>query len=158
QAVAGGLDIGSPAAGLGQYVTDFKGGGLDGIPDIQKVVIAAPTINRPNQYNGRVDLNLNQNNQLAVSTYLTRSVRIGSDTGSGARPQADITSSPHNTAFTALYNRTFTPTLLNELRFNFTKFAFNEVQSSNQTNFGIPRVEIENTFIDGSRIRFGANQ
>lgn len=157
-AVAGGLDIGSPAAGLGQYVTNFNGNGLDGIPDIQKVVISAPTINRPNQYNGRVDFNVNQNNQIAVSTYLTRSLIIGSDTGSGARPQADITSSPHNTAFTALYNRTFSPTLLNELRFNFTKFAFNEVQSSNQTNFGIPRVEIENTFTDGSRIRFGPNQ
>jgi hypothetical protein len=56
-----------------------------------------------------------------------------------------------------LYNRTISPTLLNEARFNFTKFAFDEVESSNQTNFGIPRVEIESLLRDG-RIRFGANQ
>ena len=65
---------------------------------------------------------------------------------------------PHNTAFTVLYNRTISPTLLNEARFNFTKFAFNEIESSSQTNFGIPRIEIESLFRDGSRIRFGANQ
>src|SRR5215212_6290983 len=40
QEVAGGLDIGSLSLGVGQYVSD-PGGGLDGIPDIQKVVIAA---------------------------------------------------------------------------------------------------------------------
>ncbi|HEY2963627.1 MAG TPA: TonB-dependent receptor [Pyrinomonadaceae bacterium] len=155
--VAGGLDIGSLNLGLGQYTGD-AGGGLDGIPDVQKVVINAPTINKPNQYNARFDFNPDAKNQFAFSTYLTRTFRVGSDTGSGARPQADITSSPHNTALTALYNRTFSPSLLNELRFNFTKFAFNEVESSAQTNFGIPRVEIENVFRDGSRIRFGANQ
>jgi hypothetical protein len=32
-----------------------------------------------------------------------------------------------------LYNRTISPTLLNEARFNFTKFAFNEIESSMQT-------------------------
>ena len=48
--------------------------------------------------------------------------------------------------FAVLYNRTFSSTLLNEARFNFTKFAFNEVESSTETNFGIPRVEIESLF------------
>ena len=47
---------------------------------------------------------------------------------------------------------------LNEARFNFTRFAFNEVESSRATNFGIPRIEIETLIKDGSRIRFGANQ
>lgn len=157
QPVAGGLDLGSPTLGLGQYTGD-AGGGLDGIPDVQKVVINAPRTSRPKQYNLRFDFNPDANNQFAVSTYLTRTFNVSSDTGSGARPQADITSAPHNTAFTALYNRTFSPSLLNELRFNFTKFAFNEVESSAQTNFGIPRIEIENVFSDFSRVRFGANQ
>ena len=160
QVVGGGLDIGSPSGSLGQYLTfsNLGGGGLDGIPDIQKVIIAAPTINRPNQYNGRFDLLPNSNNQLTFSTYLTRASFIGSNTGAAARPQADITSKPKNSAFAVLYNRTISSTLLNEARFNFTKFAFNEVESSNQTNFGIPRVEIEGIFRDGSRIRFGAPQ
>jgi outer membrane receptor protein involved in Fe transport len=156
--VPGGLDLGSPNLGLGQYSTNFFGGGLDGIPDIQKVVIAAPRINKPKQYNARFDFTPSANDQFVVSTYLTRGLFVGSDTGAAARPQADVTSAPHNTAFTVLYTRTFSPTWLNEARFNFTQFKFNEVESSRETNFGIPRVEIENVFKDFSRIRFGANQ
>src|SRR5688572_1441987 len=160
QVVGGGLDIGSPTASLGQYLTfsNLGGGGLDGIPDIQKVVIAAPTINKPNQYNARFDFTPGSNDQFAISTYLTRSFFVGSDTGAGARQHADITSSPRNTAFTVLYNKTLSPTLLNEARFNFTQFKYNEVESSAQTNFGIPRTEIEGMLTDGRRIRFGANQ
>jgi hypothetical protein len=58
---------------------------------------------------------------------------------------------------TFLYNRIISSTTLNEARFNFTRFAFNEVESSRETNFGIPRIEIETLLKDG-RIRFGANQ
>ena len=160
QVVGGGLDVGSPGASLGQYLTfaNLGGGGLDGIPDIQKVIIGAPTTNRPNQYNARFDFIPNTNNQLTFSTYLTRASFVGGDAGAAARPQADITTKPKNSAFAVLYNTTFSSSLLNEARFNFTKFAFNELESSNQTNFGIPRIEIENLLRDGSRIRFGANQ
>ena len=160
QVVGGGLDIGSLSGSLGQYQTfaNLGGGGLDGIPDIQKVVISAPTINRPKQYNARFDFNPSTNDQLTFSTYLTRSFFIGSDTGAAARPQADITSTPRNNAFTVLYNHIFSPRLLNEVRFNFTQFKFDEVASSRETNFGIPRVEVEGMLTDGRRIRFGANQ
>jgi len=159
QVVGGGLDVGSPSLALGQYVplSAPGGGGLDGIPDIQKVIIAAPTTNRPKQYNARFDFTPHANDQFAFSTYLTRSFRVGSDTGAAARPQADVTSAPHNTAFTGLYTHIFSPRVLNEVRFNFTKFAYNEVESSAQTNFGIPRLEVEGMLRDG-RIRFGANQ
>jgi outer membrane receptor protein involved in Fe transport len=160
QVVGGGLDIGSISGALGQYQTfsNLGGGGLDGIPDIQKVVISAPTLNRPKQYNARFDFNPGANDQLTFSTYLTRSFFVGSDTGAAGRPQADITSSPRNNSFTALYNHIFSQSLLNEARFNFTQFKFNEVESSAETNFGIPRVEVEGMLTDGRRIRFGANQ
>ena len=160
QVVPGGLDVGSPSGGLRQYLTfgTLTEGPLDGVPDIQKVLIAAPTINRPNQYNGRFDFYLTANDQIAFGSYMTRGFFVGSNVGAAARPQADITSTPHNTTFTALYNKTISATLLNEARFNFTRFAFNEVESSSQTNFGIPRVEIQDLLRDGSRIRFGADQ
>lgn len=160
QVVGGGLDVGSLSGSRGQYLTfsNLGGGGLDGIPDIQKVIIAAPTTNRPNQYNARFDFLATAKDQLTVSTYLTRASFVGSDTAGGARPQADITTKPKNSSFAVLYNRTMSATLVNEARVNFTKFAFNEVESSNQTNFGIPRIEIESLLRDGSRIRFGANQ
>ena len=160
QVVGQGLDVGSPFGGLGQYLTfsNLGGGGLDGIPDIQKVIVAAPAINRPNQYNGRFDFTPTVNDQFAFSTYLTHNFSIGSNAAAQARPQADITSAPHSTGLTFLYNKTLSPTLLNEARFNFTKFAFNELQSARETNFGIPRVEIEGLLRSGDRIRFGANQ
>jgi hypothetical protein len=158
QPVSGGLDIGSLSGGLGQYLTfsNLGGGGLDGIPDIQRVITSEPRNNKPNQYNARFDFNPTSNDQITFSTYLTRVFAVRGDTGAAARPQADITSAPHNTAFALLYNRTISATLLNEARFNFTKFAFNEIESSSETNFGIPRIEIESLFRDGSRIRFGA--
>jgi len=158
QPVSGGLDIGSLSGGVGQYLTfsNLGGGGLDGIPDIQRVIIAEPRNNKPNQYNARFDFNPTSNDQITFSTYLTRGFALSGDTGAAARPQADITITPHNTAFAVLYNRTISPTLLNEARFNFTQFAFNQIESSSETNFGIPRIEIESLFRDGSRIRFGA--
>ncbi|HKG97102.1 MAG TPA: hypothetical protein VKA97_04785, partial [Pyrinomonadaceae bacterium] len=160
QVVGGGLDIGSLSGSLGQYLTfgNLGGGGLDGIPDVQRVIIAEPRNNKPNQFNVRFDFNPSSNDQLTFSTYLTRGFAVNGDAGAAARQQADITTTPHNTAFAVLYNRTISATLLNEARFNFTRFAFNEIESSSETNFGIPRIEIESLFRDGSRIRFGANQ
>src|SRR6185369_14442369 len=66
QAVAGGLDIGSLTGGLGQYVSlsNLGGGGLDGIPDIQRVITAEPRTNKPNQYNLRLDFNPTSNDQI----------------------------------------------------------------------------------------------
>ena len=159
QVVTGGLDVGSLSGGLGQYVSfgNLSGGGLDGIPDIQKVIIATPVQNRPNQYNARFDFSPTSNDQFAFSTYLTHGNAVNSDAGAAARPQADITSTPRNTALTFLYNRTISNSMLNEARFNFTRFAFDEVASSRETNFGIPRIEIEN-LLRTNRIRFGANQ
>lgn len=162
QVVAGGLDVGSLAGGVGQYISfaNLSGGGLDGIPDIQKVIIGTPIQNRPNQYNARLDFQPSVNDHFAFSTYLTHGDGVNSDAGSSARPQADIKSTPRNTALTFLYNRTISNAMLNEARFNFTRFAFNEVESSNETNFGIPRIEIENLLRDPpfGRLRFGANQ
>jgi carboxypeptidase family protein/TonB-dependent receptor-like protein len=160
QVIGNGLDVGSPALGLGQYLllSNLGGGGLDGIPDLQKVIVAAPTTNKPNQYNLRFDFNPSANDQIVFSTYLTRAFFIGSDTGAGARPQTDITTAPHNSAVTLLYTKTLSPTLLNEARVNFTKFAYNEVESSRTTNFGIPRLEIEQLLTQGRRVRFGAKQ
>jgi hypothetical protein len=158
QVVGQGLDVGSPGGALGQYLSfgNLEGGGLDGIPDIQKVILGVPSTNTPNQYNGRFDFNLTAKDQIAFSTYLTRTFFVGSDAGAGARPQTDITSTPKNTAFTFLYNRTISASVFNEARFNFTEFAYDEVQSSKETNFGIPRIEIEN-LLRTDRIRFGAN-
>jgi hypothetical protein len=46
------------------------------------------------------------------------------------------------------------PTMVNEFRMNFTRFNFNQIATSGDVDFGIPRIEIEGYSFD--RIRFGA--
>jgi len=67
---------------------------------------------------------------------------------------ADLTFKPLNSAATLIWNSVWSPTVLNEARANFTRFAFDQLESSEETNFGIPRVEVEGFPFD--RIRFGA--
>jgi hypothetical protein len=155
--VQGGLDIGSPAGAQGQYLTvGPTGGGFDGIPDVQRALIASPRVAHSNQYNLRLDFTPSVRDQFAVSTYLTRSEFINPDPAGGSRPGGDIRDTPVNTSGTITYIRTLSNALVNEARFNATRFAFNEVQSALATNFGIPRIEIEALPFD--RIRFGAPQ
>ena len=155
QAVTGGLDVGSPTGATGQYVSNFAGGGLDGIPDIQFVQLALPSSTNGNQYNWRLDYNRGKN-QFAFSTYLTRANNLGSDAGGRSRPQGDIAQKPQNQSEALAWIRLLSPTLVNEARFNFTRFSFNQVSANENVNFGIPRIEIEGYNFD--RIRFGADR
>ena len=157
--VAGGLDIGSPFGAQGQYVpldgAHFAGAGLDGIPDIQFVQLALPSSVNGNQYNWRVDYYQGRN-QFAFSAYLARANNRGADSGGRSRPQGDLAQKPQNQAEAISWIRTFSPTLLNEARFNFTRFSFDQVTANQNVNFGIPRIEIEGYGFD--RIRFGADR
>src|SRR6185369_7033893 len=157
----GGLDIGSPTGAYGQYVSlgNPIGGGFDGIPDIQELQFALPGQNRGNQYNARFDFTPNQNNSISVSTFLTRLNNLGSDGGAQGRPIADLPFKPFNSSGTILFTHVFSPSLLNEARFNASRFKIDQVKdvTSQGTNLGIPRVEVEGLPI-GDRIRFGAPQ
>lgn len=158
--VAGGLDIGSPLGARGQYVdigANPTGGGLDGIPDIAFAQIALPGRTEGNQYNGRVDYNLTPNDTLALSMYFTKLDSLSADAAGGARPLGDLVNSPLNTAVTLNYNRILSATMLNEARFNLTRYTSNQVVAAANTNFGIPRIEVEGLPLP-DRIRFGAPQ
>jgi hypothetical protein len=156
QQVTGGLDIGSPAGARGQYLSfgQLQGGGLDGIPDIQRVSVALPRQTHSNQYNLRLDFTPTDRDQITFSTYMTKSDFLGSDAASGARPSSDIRNRPTNLYGLLTYIRTLSATTVNESRLSATRFSFNELESSFETNFGIPRIEIETYPFD--RIRFGA--
>ena len=156
QQLAGGLDIGRPALAAGQYLpfSALNGGGLDGIPDIQFVQLAVPTISRGNQFNPRIDIILTPRDNLTFSSYLSRFEGLGGDSAGRSRPMGDIRTEPQNLFGTATWTRTLSQTMVNEARVNATRFAFNEIESSSDTNFGIPRIEIEN--MPGDRLRFGA--
>ncbi len=160
QQVSGGLDIGSLTGATGQYVDIGKnptGAGLDGSPDIAFAQIALPGSTQGNQYNARVDLTPTTKDTFAVSAYFTKLDTIGADAAGAGRPIADIPFSPLNTSATATYDRIISATLLNEARFNVTRFADNGLADAANVNWGIPRIEVEGLALP-DRIRFGAPQ
>ncbi len=156
--VGNGLDIGSLTGGTGQYVSlgNPTGGGFDNIPDIQQVTFAVPRSERGRQYNLRLDYMIG-GGQITFSSFLTRrDDRVG-DFGSRGRPSSDLRNKPKNTAITLAYIQPLASTVVNEARFSFTRFASNQVEASSETNFGIPRLEVEGLPIP-DRIRFGADR
>ena len=168
QAVAGGIDIGSPTPGgasqigiypkfsrpaTGQPSPEEVGGGLDGIPDLQYVQLAIPGHSRGNQFNGRVDYNLTQKDLLAGSVYFTKLDSYGSG-NVNSRAQGDVPFKPLNSAGTLIYIHTFSPTIINELRGNFTRFFDNGVKDGGGlVNYGIPEVHTEGLPVN--QIQFG---
>jgi hypothetical protein len=155
--VPGGLDIGSLTGATGQYVpfSSPTGGGFDGIPDIQLVQLADPDVTRGLQIAPRFDFNLGAN-QIALSLYRTQLENENTDVGAASRPIADLNFKPVNSAATLTFNRIINSSTFNEARINFTRFSANQVESSSDTNFGIPRIEVEGLPFD--RIRFGAER
>jgi hypothetical protein len=147
--VAGGLDLGSLTPGgatqLGVFPTAVQGGGLDGIPDVENAQIVVPFQSRGNQYNGRVDWQVTQKDLVAGSVYFTKLDNLGSSNTSPAAPQNFVPFKPLNSAATLIYIHTFSPSWINELRANSTRFADNGVKDGGNTvNFGIPYVNVQN--------------
>jgi len=157
--VSGGIDIGSPTGATGQYVSlgNSVGGGFDGIPDLQQVQFSLPGRNHGNQYNVRLDFAPNSRDTVTFSTFITGLDNLGSDGGAQGRPIADLPFKPLNSSGTLLYTHLFSASLLNEARFNVSRFSINQVGDVEAagTNLGIPRVEVEGLPI-GDRVRFGA--
>ncbi len=154
--LAGGLDIGRIAGAQGQYISfgDLSGGGPDGIPDIQLAQLSVPTESRGNQFNPRLDFNLNNKDTLTFSSYISRFKGLGGDAAGRSRPMGDIRTAPQNLFGMVTWSRIISSNKTNEARFNATRFAYDELKSSSETNFGIPRIEIETLPFD--RLRFGA--
>ena len=78
------------------------------------------------------------------------------DAPGDSRAQGDINLQPFNQVNAFSFIHTFSPTLINEFRVNFTRFAYNQIVSDSNIDFGIPRIEIEGYNFD--RIRFGPPQ
>jgi len=153
--LAGGLDIGRLQGAQGQYISFGNlNGAPDGIPDIQFAQLSVPTTSRGNQFHPRIDLNINSKDTLTFSSYLSHFKGLGGDAAGRSRPMGDITTAPHNMFGMVTWARIISANKTNEARFNATRFSFDEIASSQGTNFGIPRIEIETLPFD--RIRFGA--
>jgi hypothetical protein len=156
QVVGNGLDLGSITGAYGTYVPTFAnplGGGFDGIADIQFAQLPNPASFEGNQFVTRIDYQATENDRFTFTSFVVPNVATSSDRAAQSRPQADITSERLSYALGFIYNKTFSPTMTNEARFNLTRWGFDETQSNPNANLALPRVEIEGFFSD--RLRFG---
>jgi hypothetical protein len=144
--VAGGLDIGSPLTGTargtadptyGQTATPYGiGGGFDGVPDIQFVQTANPTDSTQTQYNGRADFQVTPLDLVAYSIYW---VPDDSTFYNGQARAANLWHTDRlNYSHALLWNHVISPTLINEVRFNISRWYYNELQSNPQEPWGLP--------------------
>lgn len=161
--VAGGLDLGSITGTrnvylpLGNDVGQANiGGGFDGVPDVVYALLDQPNQQTGNQYNFRVDYNLNNTNQIAFSSYITKRKDLSVDVGSQTRPGSDVFIAPTPYVITGIWISNLSSNKINEFRTNFTSFKDDEVKSSASTNFGIPNVQVEG--VPFNQIRFGRSR
>ncbi|MFN2502328.1 MAG: TonB-dependent receptor domain-containing protein [Pyrinomonadaceae bacterium] len=156
QAVGNGFDVGSITGTYGTYVPlgQQSGGGLDGIADLQYAQLSNPRTFTGNQYFTRIDYEATKRDKLTVSSYIVPTRAFNSDTGAQSRPMADINSTRLSYALGFIYSRTISSTLINEARFNITRWGFDETKSNPNANYGLPRIEIES--VTNDRLRWGA--
>jgi hypothetical protein len=161
QPVGNGFDIGSVTGTYGVYIpnsanapNDISGGGLDGIADVQYAQLSNPNTFTGNQYFTRIDYQVTQKDKLTISSYIVPTRAFRADTGAQSRPMADINSKRQSYAIGLIYTRNVSQTMINEARFNVTKWGYDETDTNPFADFGLPRVEIEGFY--GDRLRYGA--
>jgi hypothetical protein len=162
QNTSGGLDIGSPLAlplgtrdpTFGAAGTPFGiGGGLDGIPDVIFVSTLNPTNKTAQQFNGRLDFQATNKDSITFSTYFTPVTN--KNFNGPTRSANQWTNDRLNWSASIVHTHTFTPTLLNELRFGSTRWSWDEIASNPQEPWGLPQSNIDG--IGGANVQyFGA--
>ena len=165
--VTGGLDVGSPGASYGTYINSFGsgtyppnyvGGGLDGSPDLEFAQIAVPSTTAGNQYNARVDYDHGKD-VFSVNTFLTFLNTLSASSAAQGRPMADYRLKDFSPSGFLSWVRTISPTMINEARFNFTRYGYNGITDNPQVNWAIPLIEIQNAIpTQSQRIDYGAPQ
>lgn len=143
-AVSGGLNIGSPlTTGLGTqdltYVSSSipgVGSGLSTTADIDEYMISNPTTSDFKQYNGRLDADATSRDHLAFAIYWVPA----STTKYNGQYGYDLFNHDQiNEAFSLIWNHIFSPTFLNEARFNAAGWRYNEVADNPQEPVGLPQ-------------------
>jgi len=121
------------------------GGGFDGIADVENAQVIIPSQGRGNQYNARADWHVTPSNLVAGSVYFTKLDNLGASATAGSRPFDDVPFKPLNSAGTLIFVHTFSPSWINELRGNVTRFADNAISDGGNTvDYGIPYDNVQN--------------
>ena len=159
-----GLNIGSPlTTGLGKqdlsWVSSSNpgvGSGLvPGVADIANFITSSATTSSKAQYNGRLDWDVTGKDRIGFAIYWVP--QSTSFLNGGARAYNYFHHQQINEAFSGIWNHTFSPTLLNEARFNGAGWHWNEVTSNPQSPVGLPSDYIDGIGSIGSPNSFGPN-
>jgi hypothetical protein len=144
-----GLDIGSPLkTALGTQDLTWTsnanpgvGGGLDGVPDIANYIVASTSTYSKAQYNGRLDANVTNNDHVTFAIYWVP--QSTTSLNGPARAYNHFNHSQVNESYSAIWNHTFSSSMLNEFRVNAAGWHWNEVTSNPQSPVGLPTDFIE---------------
>lgn len=130
------------------------GSGLGTTADIANYITSSSTTYAKAQYNGRVDANVTNSDHLTFAMYY---VPQWTDFLNGpARQYNYFHHSQINEALSAIWNHTFSSTMLNEFRVNAAGWRWNEVADNPQAPVGLPTDTI--TTIGSANVsQFGPN-
>ncbi len=142
-----GLNIGSPlTAGLGKQDLTYQGAGnpgvgsgLSDVADITQYTISNPTSSDFKQYNGRLDANVTSKDHAAFAIYWVPATLTHYN---GALAYQLSNHDQTSSAFSVIWNHTFSPTFLNEARANAAGWRWNELASNPQAPFGLPQDQL----------------
>jgi Carboxypeptidase regulatory-like domain/TonB dependent receptor len=149
-----GLNIGTPLTGaLGTQDngwsspanpgTGGNGSGgpenLSNVADIANYSTIDPTTVVGTQYNGRVDVNLRASDRITYAMYW---VPYSKDNFNGNRGYDVFHHNQINDAFSLIWDHTFSPTFVNEVRGNAAGWRWNEIVSNSQSPVGLPTDDI----------------
>jgi hypothetical protein len=145
-----GLNVGSPlTTALGTQDTTWTspsnpgiGGGLSNVADIANYNTINPTKFTAVQYNGRLDANVTEKDRIGFAIYW---VPLSKDNYNGNRAYDIFHHSQINDAFSAIWDHTFSPSFLNEVRANAAGWRWNEINSNSQSPVGFPTDNIDQT-------------
>ncbi|MGA8409459.1 MAG: TonB-dependent receptor [Candidatus Acidiferrales bacterium] len=167
QLVGNAVNIGSPTGTYGTYLNGMPmgtcmnniqcGAGLTTTPEFEFAEIYLPQTTSGNQYNARVDYNVGRS-VFSVNTFFTTYTQLAADGGAQGRPMADYNSKRFTPSGFLGWIFNISPTTINEARFNFTRWAFNDISANPKINWAIPQTKIQNALPNGEQIVYGATQ
>jgi hypothetical protein len=155
-----GLNLGSPlTSALGTrdpgYTSNLSPGtggngsgganNLTNTPDVAFYQgVLSPGTNSHKQYNGRMDFNPTSRDLIAFSIYYVPSSSTSLN-GNGNRTMNQFNSTYINEAETAIWDHTFSPTLINEARVNAAGWREKDLASNPNAPWGLPQVSFNPT-------------
>lgn len=145
-----GINVGTPLTGpLGTQDTTWTsnsspgvGSGLGTVADLANYNTFDPTTFNAAQYNGRLDANVTEKDRIGFAIYW---VPLSRTNYNGNRSYDLFHHDQINDAFSAIWNRTFSSTFLNEFRVNAAGWRWNEITSNPQSPVGFPTDRFQQT-------------